>query len=121
MVHIGEQIKKVLKEKRLGVSEFARKISTNRNNVYDIFRRESIDTALLMKISNVLSYDFFSYYSTDPIENLAANDPQSPYLLQSHLDSLREKIRILEEENARLLKWLEDKELIIALLKKDGK
>jgi hypothetical protein len=38
----------VLREKRIPVNEFAKKINTNRNNVYHIFRRETIDTGLLV-------------------------------------------------------------------------
>ncbi len=47
MQKIGSIIKEKLKGKGFTVSEFARRINTNRNNVYDIFQRESIDTSLL--------------------------------------------------------------------------
>lgn len=37
----------------------------NRQNVYDIFRRESIDTSLLSRISAALGHDFFKDLSDD--------------------------------------------------------
>ena len=65
MMRIGNKIKEVLKERGLTVSEFARRINTSRENVYGIFRRQTIDTGLLLKINKVLRHDFFQYYSGD--------------------------------------------------------
>lgn len=63
MVHIGEEIRKELHRQERTISWFARKLFCDRSNVYDIFKRKSIDTDLLMRISNILEYDFFSYYT----------------------------------------------------------
>jgi len=57
-IHIGSIIKKVLKEKSMTITEFARKINRERTTAYDIFERKSIDIELLIKISKVLDYDF---------------------------------------------------------------
>ncbi len=46
-------------------SWLAKKINCDRTNVYKIFRRASIDTALLLRISAVLEYDFFSDLSKE--------------------------------------------------------
>lgn len=62
MVHIGKKIKQQLTLKKLSVPEFASKINTTRNNVYNIFLRQSIDTELLFKICIILNHDFFQYY-----------------------------------------------------------
>ena len=69
MQSIGKIIESKLREKGISVSEFARRINTNRNNVYDIFRRDSVDTQLLQKISAVLDYDFFQYFNMDTNPN----------------------------------------------------
>ena len=42
---------------------FARKLSYSRTNVYKIFEKPSIDTNLLLRISSILNYDFFKYYT----------------------------------------------------------
>ena len=65
MIHIGSIIKKKFDEQELSVSWFAKQLCCDRTNVYSIFKRESIDTALLVKISTILEHDFFKYYSND--------------------------------------------------------
>jgi transcriptional regulator with XRE-family HTH domain len=62
MVHIGKKIKQQLTVKKMSVQAFALKINTTRNNVYNIFERQSIDTELLYKICIILNHDFFQYY-----------------------------------------------------------
>lgn len=42
------------------VTWFAKNLNCDRTNVYDIFSRQSIDTALLMRISCILHHDFFA-------------------------------------------------------------
>jgi hypothetical protein len=56
---IGQLIEERVKAQNLNVVDFAKQIDTERSNVYDIFKRESIDTGLLKKIGQVLHYDFF--------------------------------------------------------------
>lgn len=55
--------------------------------MYSIYKRKSIDTALLLNISKVLEYDFFQYYTalTDEIKKL-----------QSENESLKEMIKLLQ-------------------------
>ena len=60
---MGSKIREVLGMKGMTVSEFARRINTSRENVYGIFRRQTLDTGLLLRIRNVLEHDFFSYYN----------------------------------------------------------
>lgn len=56
---IGQLIKDRVKAENLKVTDFAKMIGAERTNVYDIFKRSSIDTELLKKIGQVLHYDFF--------------------------------------------------------------
>ena len=58
-VHIGKEIERVLKEREISVTSFAKKINTSRENVYSIFKRPSIDTSQLYIISEVLNYNFY--------------------------------------------------------------
>ena len=62
MVHIGTLIKEELNRQERSVAWFARKLCCERTNVYSIFKRESIDTALLLRISCILRHNFFQYY-----------------------------------------------------------
>ncbi len=111
MQSIGKIIEEKLREKGLSVSEFARQINTNRNNAYDIFRRDSIDTHLLQKISVVLEYDFFQYFNTSTgiaSESIVSYKREAPDLLQ--------KVQELEKEIVYLKELLNDKNRIILLL-----
>ena len=65
MIHIGSIIKKKFDELGISASWFAKELCCDRTNVYSIFKRESIDTSLLVKISLILKHDFFKYYSQD--------------------------------------------------------
>lgn len=70
MVHIGEVIKAELKHQERSVTWLAKKLYCERTNVYSIFKRKSIDTELLLRISIVLHKNFFIYY----IEELSKCD-----------------------------------------------
>jgi hypothetical protein len=62
-VHIGSIIKARAKSLRIGPTELGDMMQTSKQNVYGIFKRESIDTGLLYRISLVLEFDFFQYFS----------------------------------------------------------
>ena len=64
-VHIGKEIKAELLRQERGVSWLAEKLHCDRTNVYDIFKREGIDTRLLERISIILNRNFFSLYYQD--------------------------------------------------------
>ena len=53
---------------------FAERIGTSPRNLYNIFSRDSIDTALLVKISEVLRYDFFKLFQQDTVQ-----EPEESY------------------------------------------
>ncbi|MCB9236234.1 MAG: hypothetical protein H6581_31585 [Bacteroidia bacterium] len=60
---IGELIKKVSKEKRIGPTELGQLVNTSKQNIYGIFKRKSIDTDSLLTFSKTLEYDFFKEFS----------------------------------------------------------
>jgi len=100
-------------------AEFARRINTHIRNVYDIFRRKSIDTDLLVTIGSVLEYDFFRYYFLPLREKVPiANEPKNQYTTNTENKRLQKKIKALEKEIGLLKERLQDKETIIKLLGK---
>ncbi|MBQ9733488.1 MAG: XRE family transcriptional regulator [Bacteroidaceae bacterium] len=74
-LHIGQRIKEELERQERTVSWFARKLYCDRSNVYKIFRRSTIDTELLLRISLILNYDFFGEYRERVAANSATNPP----------------------------------------------
>ena len=63
MEHIGQLIRQELRRQERSVAWFARQLSWDRSNIYRIFQKESIDTYLLVRISIILQYNFFSTLS----------------------------------------------------------
>ena len=62
-IHIGNLIRNKMIDEGRSVSWLAQKIHCKRDNIYKIFQRESIDTAQLLRISNVMKTNFFTYLS----------------------------------------------------------
>lgn len=62
-IHIGEIIRRRLKENERTVSWLARKLHCDRSNIYKIFEKKSIDIEQLQKISEIMDYNFFEIYS----------------------------------------------------------
>lgn len=111
-MRIGEKVEARAKELRIGPTELARKIKTSKQNIYHIYKRESIDTELLMRLSKVLEYDFFQYFRE--AETLAVYEQRPVYgknkklspamsaemellLLKKEFQSLKEKYELLKE------------------------
>lgn len=68
MKHIGQLIEQELHRQERSITWFANKLYCDRTNVYKIFKRQSIDTELLLRISIILHCNFFTYY-TDCLSN----------------------------------------------------
>lgn len=65
MIHIGFEIKSELERQERSVSWFACKLCCERTNVYSIFKRKSIDTDMLTRISRILQRNFFDLYDDE--------------------------------------------------------
>ena len=62
---IGKLIEKEVRKQQIPITEFARLICCQRNNVYDIFKRSKIDIVQLKQISKVLRWNFFKELADD--------------------------------------------------------
>ena len=65
MLHIGEAIQELMKRQGKTSTWLAQALCCDRTNVYNIYRRSSLDTLLLRRISKVLHHDFFADLSED--------------------------------------------------------
>lgn len=117
-MHIGEKVKARAKDLRIGPTELAKKIRTSKQNIYGIYSRESIDTALLQKLSKALDFDFFAYYGTTGNSSVSTQRNTGYKTKKSSISSDDEVISIRRE-----LKELHEKyELLKALYEaKTGK
>ena len=62
-IFIGEEIKKVVKERKVTVSWLARELGCHRTNIYRIFDSASVDTDILLRLSIILKFNFFNLYT----------------------------------------------------------
>ena len=65
MIHIGQCIRQQVKEQGKTSVWLARELGCHRTNLYKIYDKRSIDTSVLLRISRILNYDFFSLYSAE--------------------------------------------------------
>jgi len=110
-INIGERIKHRAKELRIGPTELGKMINTSKQNVYGIYKRKSIDTEMLRKLSKALNYDFFQYYFNDNLGFLGESPPSYGkkgksavsadefQKLKRELEDLREKYELLKKLN----------------------
>lgn len=79
-VHIGRVIEKKYQDSGMKLSEFAKRINTSSRNVYSIFARKEIKTDQLIKICEVLNFDFFALY-VDPASasSMGVQEPKQTY------------------------------------------
>ena len=61
--HIGQEILKEVKAKYPSVAAFARELCKSSSATYEIFGKTSLDTDLLLKVSQLLDRDFFREFS----------------------------------------------------------
>ena len=84
LIDMGRMVEEVFRQfktrnRGCNVTWFAAQLNCDRRNIYDIFRRPTIDTQLLTQISLVLKHNFFQDIA-DIIENGNTNfrpDPKS--------------------------------------------
>ena len=114
--NIGIKIKQIFESKQMKLKDFAEEIGVARQNVYRIFEKDSIDTKLLIKISEVLGHNFFQYFKNSKSNG---NDDQNRLSLDNHseleyfknelnlarkeIDYLKKIIDLMEERTKLLL------------------
>lgn len=69
-LHIGHLIQEQLRKDQRSVGWLSRQIPCSRNHVYKIFNKPSLDSDLILRISNAMNFNFFQYYTAEFLENL---------------------------------------------------
>lgn len=64
-MHVGERIKSQLFQSGHSAKWLSEQLQCERTNVYNIFKRETVDIALLREICLILKHDFFKELSED--------------------------------------------------------
>ena len=84
-IHIGAIIKQKVMESSMTIKEFADRINCERTTVYHIFKQKSINIEKLMKISEVLNYDFISEVYLK--QNETVSNPSKKVLIAVEIDA----------------------------------
>lgn len=97
-IHIGHLIKTEFDRQGRRAMWLASELNCNRANVYNIFQRDNIDIAMLIKISKVLQHNFFQDIANliDEGKGLKSLDnmPKNPiHNVQKEDTAFDEKIR----------------------------
>ncbi|HEY0297841.1 MAG TPA: helix-turn-helix domain-containing protein [Arachidicoccus sp.] len=119
-IHIGQVIEKEAKRSGISRKELYEKLNTSRQNLYAIFKRETIDTGILMKLSSLLNYNFFKeFFTEEPLKSLVAAEDEKTlrdnttmrneltqkekYIksLEQTIDAQRKIIQLLENKNIK--------------------
>ena len=99
-MHIGKKLKKLVEERKVNQTEFAEQIGRKREYLYELYKKEHINTELLQIIAKYFSVSM-SYFFDEDDNNV--NEPLSVYG-----ESIQDKyIKNLEREIERLNKELE--------------
>ena len=69
-IHIGHIIQAQLKTDQRSVGWLAREIGCTRNHVYKLFNKPSLDSDLILRISNAMNFNFFQHYTAAFLENM---------------------------------------------------
>lgn len=69
-IHIGHLIQEQLKKDQRSVSWLVREIHCTRNHVYKLFKRPSLDAAMLLHISIVMQFNFFQFYTAEFLHSM---------------------------------------------------
>ena len=67
--NMGQTIKKIVKEQKISISDFAKAIHCSRTNVYNIFERQSINIDRLQQIADVLKRDISNFIAIEKRES----------------------------------------------------
>ena len=110
-MRIGERIKNRAKDLRLGPTELAKIINTSKQNVYGIYRRDSVDSRLLFDLSKALDTDFFSLYSKllSSGSSLEEANELKAESLENDIVAVKKELTDLREKYALLRALLEAK------------
>lgn len=71
-IHIGHIIQARLKADQRSVGWLSREIGCTRNHVYKLFNKPSLDSDLILRISNAMNFNFFQYYTAVFLESMKA-------------------------------------------------
>jgi len=128
-MNIGSVIKEKIERKNLSVADIAKRIGMTNQNLYQIFKKESIDTGVLKKISDVIDVPITDFFSDEKGKNFldsqvavgnghiqTKNTGGSVEITPPGARELEIENRYLKEKVEELQRLIEEKERLIGVL-----
>lgn len=117
-IHIGEIIKSKADEKNLVMEAVGKLINRTRQTVADIYKRQSIDTALLVDVSRALEFDFFElYYGEEPLKSMKEKE-LAPF--KKEIEELKRELAYKEQRIQDLERAAESDKKLINILEEQN-
>jgi transcriptional regulator with XRE-family HTH domain len=104
-ITIGQEIKRVVKKRGLTVEELADALNVSKPNIFDIYRRETIDTGLLERLCKVLNHNFFQPFAEKYQSDI---QKESVSIYKEQIDFLKNLVKEKEEMYRVLVKALDN-------------
>jgi transcriptional regulator with XRE-family HTH domain len=95
--NMGQMIQKILKERKMPVSDFAKALHCSRTNVYGIFKRQLIGMEMLKQIADILELDV-----TDFMVSKKRKSNKYVIVMEVNDNNLE---RLLKRHNLTYMKW----------------
>lgn len=119
-IHLGEVIKKILKDRGITYASVARAMNTSRQNFQQILKKPDLDTRHMKKLSEILDFNLFTLFVRE--DDLEYVNEESPVyglaMAREKLEECRKEVKRLKEKNKDLA---EIKKLQEELLREKGK
>jgi transcriptional regulator with XRE-family HTH domain len=125
---IGPKIKQLVEERRINKADFARQLDMSEQNLYKIFKKSSVDTELLIKVSQLLGVGVLHFFEnahlSGPTDQGAfVAEPAEGYGPRKFVatpmpEDVQAYIRHLEHEVTHLRELNQVKDELIAALKR---
>jgi len=96
-LHIGKLIQVIAKKRNVSETELSQRINCTRENIYRIYKADSVDVAQLIRLSRALNYDFLSVISEEHI----AIEPEKSFLEDYTIEFNVNEIRIINTVNLK--------------------
>jgi transcriptional regulator with XRE-family HTH domain len=88
-LQIGKLIQAIAKQRNINEMELAQRINCTRENIYRIYKADSVDVVQLIKLSRALNYDFLSAISEEHIAIERGSSFLEDYTIEFDSDEIK--------------------------------
>ena len=104
-VNIGKYVLSLVKEKGISKGKFADAINVQRQNINrDVFDKESLDTAMVCRISEFLDFNLFSLFVQDNQNDYKAKEVKARIIIEMGAEKQEKSATFIFGENKVELK-----------------